>query len=92
MIINNCKTLTKTGSHNLNHSIYKLYLKKETGKIVQEYIQMKVIDVVKEKIFDQRKSVSEIAYERGFRYPQHFAGLFKQHVGSHLTSIAVRLM
>jgi AraC family transcriptional regulator, transcriptional activator of pobA len=40
-----------------------------------------VIDVAKEKIFDQSKSVSEIAYELGFKYPQHFTRLFKQRVG-----------
>ena len=56
-------------------------IKKETGKTAQEYIQSKLIDVAKEKIFDQSKSVSEIAYELGFKYPQHFTRLFKQKVG-----------
>jgi len=56
-------------------------IKKETGKTAQEYIQSKVIDVAKEKIFDQNKSVSQIAYELGFKYPQHFTRLFKQRVG-----------
>jgi AraC-like DNA-binding protein len=40
-----------------------------------------VIDVAKEKIFDLGKSVSEIAFELGFKYPQHFTRLFKQKVG-----------
>ncbi len=56
-------------------------VKKETGKSAQEYIQSKVIDVAKERIFDSSKSVSEIAYELGFKYPQHFTRLFKQRVG-----------
>ena len=56
-------------------------VKKETGRTAQEYIQSKVIDMAKEKIFDQSKSVSEIAYELGFKYPQHFSRLFKQRVG-----------
>jgi len=56
-------------------------IKKETGKTAQEYIQMKVIDMAKEKIFDQNKSISQIAYELGFKYPQHFSRLFKQRVG-----------
>ncbi|MCW3467194.1 helix-turn-helix domain-containing protein [Chitinophaga nivalis] len=56
-------------------------IKKETGKSAQEYIQSKIIEVAKERIFDDRKSVSEIAYELGFRYPQHFTRLFKQRVG-----------
>ena len=56
-------------------------IKKETGKTAQEYIQAKVIDLAKEKIFDESKSVSQIAYELGFKYPQHFSRLFKQSVG-----------
>lgn len=56
-------------------------IKKETGQSAQEYIQTKVIDLAKEKIFDHSKSVSQIAYELGFKYPQHFTRLFKQRVG-----------
>ena len=56
-------------------------VKKETGKSAQEYIQTKLIDIAKEKVFDPSKSVSEIAYELGFKYPQHFSRLFKQQVG-----------
>lgn len=56
-------------------------IKKETGKSAQEYIQFKLIDTAKEKIFDESKSISEIAYELGFSYPQHFSRLFKQRVG-----------
>jgi len=57
-------------------------VKKETGKSAQEYIQAKIIDVAKERVFNLDKSVSEIAYELGFKYPQHFSRLFKQKVGS----------
>jgi len=56
-------------------------VKKETGKTASEYIQAKLIDIAKEKIFDPNKTVSQIAYELGFKYPQHFARLFKQKVG-----------
>ena len=56
-------------------------VKKETGKSAQEFIQAKIIEVAKARIFDPNKSVSEIAYELGFKYPQHFTRLFKQHVG-----------
>ena len=56
-------------------------VKKETGKSAQDYIQSKVIDVAKERVFDPSKSVSEIAYELGFKYPQHFTRLFKQKTG-----------
>ncbi|HRF16479.1 MAG TPA: AraC family transcriptional regulator, partial [Bacteroidia bacterium] len=56
-------------------------IKKETGISAQEYIQTKVIDIAKEKIFDRNKSISEVAYELGFKYPQHFTRLFKQKTG-----------
>ncbi|GAB4021343.1 helix-turn-helix domain-containing protein [Spirosoma koreense] len=56
-------------------------VKKETGRSAQDYIQSKVIDVAKERVFDRNKSVSDIAYELGFKYPQHFSRLFKQKVG-----------
>jgi AraC family transcriptional activator of pobA len=56
-------------------------LKKETGKSAQEHIQLKLIDIAKEKIYDSSKSISEIAYELGFKYPQHFTRMFKKQVG-----------
>src|SRR5882757_7559730 len=56
-------------------------IKKETGKTPLEYIQLKVIDLAKEKILTNHATVGEIAYELGFKYPQHFTRLFKQHVG-----------
>lgn len=67
---------------NLSASYFGDLIKKETGKTAQDYIQAKVIDMAKEKIFDQSKSVSQIAYELGFKYPQHFTRLFKQRVGT----------
>lgn len=56
-------------------------IKKETGVSAQEYIQSKIIEVAKGKIFSIEKSISEIAYELGFKYPQHFTRLFKQKTG-----------
>lgn len=69
------------GELNLSAGYFGDLVKKETGKTAQEYIQSKVIDLAKERIFDYNKSVSEIAYELGFKYPQHFTRLFKQRVG-----------
>src|SRR6478735_369148 len=66
---------------NLSANYFGDLIKKETGKSANEYIHLKLIDAAKEKIFDANKSVSEIAYELGFKYPQHFTRVFKQHVG-----------
>ncbi|KOS08176.1 transcriptional regulator [Flavobacterium akiainvivens] len=56
-------------------------IKKETGRTAQDYIQAKTIAIAKDRVFDLNKSVSEVAYELGFKYPQHFTRLFKQKVG-----------
>jgi AraC-like DNA-binding protein len=56
-------------------------IKKETGKSAKEYNQLKLMDIAKEKLFDKSKSVNEIAYELGFKYPQHFTRLFKSRIG-----------
>jgi AraC family transcriptional regulator, transcriptional activator of pobA len=69
------------GQLNLSANYFGDLVKKETGRSAQEYIQEKVIDLAKEKVFDMSKSISEIAYEMGFKYPQHFTRLFKQRVG-----------
>ena len=66
---------------NLSPNYFGDLIKKETGKSAHEYIQLKLIDVAKERIFDSTKSLSEIAYALGFKYPQHFSRVFKQHVG-----------
>ena len=66
---------------NISANYFGDLVKKETGKSAQEYIQAKVINEAKERIFDINKSVSEVAYELGFKYPQHFTRLFKQRVG-----------
>jgi AraC-like DNA-binding protein len=66
---------------NLSPKYFADLIKKETGKSAQEYIQLKTIDAAKVKIFDTSKSVKEVAYELGFKYPSHFTRFFKQQVG-----------
>ncbi len=56
-------------------------IKKETGKSPQEHIQLKLMEIAKEKIYDTSKSFSEIAYELGFKHPQHFTRMFKKELG-----------
>lgn len=56
-------------------------IKKETGTSAQEFIQNKLLEIAKDKIFDPSKSIKEIAFELGFKYPQHFNRLFKKKVG-----------
>jgi AraC-like DNA-binding protein len=56
-------------------------IKKETGKSAKETIQYKIISLAKNLTFDPDKTVNEIAYELGFKYPQHFTRLFKYQTG-----------
>ena len=66
---------------NLSANYFSDLLKKETGKSAQEHIQLRLIDSAKEKMFEKDKSVSQIAYELGFEYPQYFSRLFKKRTG-----------
>ncbi len=66
---------------NLSANYFGDLVKKTTGIAAQEYIQSKLINISKDRIFDGGKSISEIAYELGFKYPQHFTRLFKQKTG-----------
>lgn len=66
---------------NLSAKYFGDLVKRETGQTAQEYIQMKVIEAAKERIFSSDKTVNEIAFELGFKYPQHFSRLFKQRIG-----------
>ncbi len=56
-------------------------VKKETGKTAMEYIQLKVMDMAKERILDTSRSIREIAYDLGFKYPHHFTRAFKKSTG-----------
>jgi len=56
-------------------------LKKESGKTSTEHLQLFLIDEAKNILLNPSKSVSEVAYELGFEYPQYFSRLFKKKEG-----------
>jgi AraC-like DNA-binding protein len=56
-------------------------LKKETGKTTTEHLQLYLIDVAKNILLENHFSISEVAYELGFEYPQYFSRLFKKKEG-----------
>jgi AraC-like DNA-binding protein len=56
-------------------------LKKETGKTTTEHLQLYLVDEAKNILLNPNKSVSEVAYELGFEYPQYFSRLFKKKEG-----------
>ena len=73
--------LSQTIDKHLSANYLGDLIKKETGKSPMEHIQLKLMSLAKERIFDTGKSVSEIAYELGFKHPQHFTRMFKKEVG-----------
>lgn len=66
---------------NLSANYFGDLVKKETGKSAQEFIHARMMEIAREKVFDHSKSISEISYELGFKYPQHFTRFFKLHEG-----------
>ncbi len=64
-------------------------VKKQTGVNAQEYIQDKIIDLAKSMLLGSEKSITEISYDLGFQYSQHFNRVFKKNTG--LTPTAYRL-
>ena len=66
---------------NLSPNYLSDMLKKETGKSAKEHINAFVIDQAKNKLLGSSERVSQIAYDLGFEYPQHFSKLFKSRTG-----------
>lgn len=56
-------------------------IRKQTGKTASEYIQVKLIERAKEALLASDKTMSEIAYNLGFQYPQHLSRMFKRVTG-----------
>lgn len=53
-------------------------IKKETGMNAQGYIHYYLIEEAKNLLLSSDDSISEIAYNLGFEYPQYFGKLFKR--------------
>ena len=66
---------------NLSPNYFGDLIKKETGKSAQEHIQNVIIEKAKEMLVAHDKSVSEVAYALGFKYPHHLSRLFKKYTG-----------
>ncbi len=62
---------------NLSANYLSDMLRITTGRSAQQYIQAKVIDQAQLMLGTTELSVSEIAYQLGFEYPQSFSKLFK---------------
>ncbi len=56
-------------------------LKKETGRNAQEHIHGFLINKAKNKLLASQEPISQIAYDLGFEYPQHFSKIFRSKTG-----------
>jgi AraC-like DNA-binding protein len=53
-------------------------LKRETGKSAKEHINLFIIEKAKDKLLGTSETISQIAFDLGFEYPQHFSKMFKK--------------
>jgi len=65
----------------LSTSYFGDLIKKETGITAQHHIQDAVIEQSKHLLLENELSISEISYQLGFQYAQHFTRLFKAKTG-----------
>lgn len=65
------------GQLNLSTRYLSDLLKQLTGLTTHQLIQNSIIELSKDRLTTTSLSVSEIAYELGFEYPQSFSKLFK---------------
>lgn len=55
-------------------------IKRETGETVTHHIRQFVVEMAKTKLMNG-ESLTQIAYDLGFEYPQHLSRMFKKHTG-----------
>ena len=66
---------------NMSSNYLSDMLKKETGRNAQEHIHFFLVDKAKTKLLNSGDTVSQIAFDLGFEYPQHFSKIFKKKTG-----------
>lgn len=83
---NGLPTLGKCGEAlNMSGSYLSDLLRLETGRSAKDHIHDFIIERAKNLLLGTNNPVSEIAYNLGFDYPQHFTKLFKLKTGLNPT-------
>jgi AraC-like DNA-binding protein len=79
---NGLPTITKCGEAlNMSGRYLSDLLKVETGRSAKDHIHGYIIEKAKTLLLNTSSSVSTVAYDLGFEYPQHFSKLFKSKTG-----------
>ena len=66
---------------NLSPNYLSDLLKKETGLSTLEHIHKAIAKEAKKRLLTPDSSISTVAYDLGFEYPQYFTRLFKKETG-----------
>ena len=66
---------------NMSSNYLSDLLKKETGKSFKEHVDGYIVRQAKNILLNSNQSVSEIAFNLGFEYPQSFTRMFKKKTG-----------
>ena len=65
----------------LSPNYYGDFIKNTTWKTPSDYIKAKITGKARDLLLDTEMTVSQIADELGFQYPQHLNHMFKKNVG-----------
>jgi AraC-like DNA-binding protein len=80
---NGLPTITQCGEAlNMSGRYLSDLLRVETGRSAKDHIHGYIIEKAKTLLLNTNLSVSGVAYDLGFEYPQHFSKLFKSKTGS----------
>jgi AraC-like DNA-binding protein len=83
LINNGLPTITQCGEAlNMSGRYLSDLLRVETGRSAKDHIHGYIIEKAKTLLLNTNLSVSAVAYDLGFEYPQHFSKLFKSKTGS----------
>lgn len=69
------------GSLNLSRMHLHRKVKKITGKTTLQYIHFYRLERAKDLLQQSKLSISEVAYQTGFKSPSHFSQVFSRVIG-----------
>ena len=79
-------TVTQCGEDmNMSGSYLSDLLRLETGRSAKDHIHSYIIEKAKTLLLNSNASISEVSFELGFEYSQHFSKLFKSKTGFNPT-------
>jgi AraC-like DNA-binding protein len=82
LLMKGIPTVTECGQAlNMSGSYLSDLLKLETGRSAKDHIHSYIIEKAKTLLLNSNSPISEVSYDLGFEYSQHFSKLFKLKTG-----------